>query len=750
LRLNDPGYNVVRRIEPRCTLTGWIRAIELVILLGSNALAQDITPADRSKSAIEGLRAKDVAARRGAANQVRLAAREVQREALPVLIDLLMKEKDGQVRLAVLDAVTSLGPEAEPAVPALLHTLKTSYGGQGQEESHQDYRSALALAAIGKPAVEGLRSLLKERKENVRAEVVMALGRIGPEASSAVPDLVPLLGDASVRIRREASRTLGLIGPAAIEPLIASSKSGDIVIREGAIEAFGSIPSPDARANQTVMDRAHDQAPGVRVAALRSLARLGLPEDSLLPIVREALRDDDERVRLAVVKLLETRPGLRTRMAPDFESLLTTGSDGVARLAAFLLGRSGLEAAPRLLGALRRNGSRVDSIAEGLAQIGRPAVALLSKAIEDPEPRVRQGAALALGQIRPLPSGISQKLASGLADPNSDVRSAFLTAIGHLGPKAVGSVEAVRGLLADGSPEIRARAIEVLSQSAPRDEALLGDLGPLVDDPEPKVQARAINALRALGPPGQKVLPAVIRRLESPDAEVRLAAVQMVESHGLEAVQAIPSLITLLRDPTPKIRSIAATTLGRFGKAAQPALPSLTTLLGDEDPAIREAVLSTIGSLELDAQTVRPYLARGLRDDKAEVRRAATRAVPRLGPEGVLLVPDIILMAARKENARSVDRLLRPFERTGPDSRSLPELVKCLDHDQVAVKLLAIKFLGLAGKNASEALPALERIREDPSAEVRQQAKNAAEKIQGDAGSKAKDQAGNNLPSSNK
>ena len=90
-------------------------------------------------------------------------------------------------------------------------------------------------------------------------------------------------------------------------------------------------------------------------------------------------------------------------------------------------------------------------------------------------------------------------------------------------------------------------------------------------------------------------------------------------------------------------------------------------------------------------------------------------------------------MAARKENLRSVDRLLRPFERSGPDVRSLPELVKLLEHDQVAVRLLAIKFLGLAGRSARDALPALERIREDPSAEVRQQAKAACEQIRNDA-----------------
>ena len=164
-------------------------------------------------------------ARRAAAAGVRLADRSVQRDALPVLIELLMKEKDGQVRLAVFDAVTALGHDAAPAVPALVHTLRTDYGGQGKEETHQDYRAALALAAIGEPAVEGLRGLLGGRKESVRAEVAMGLGRIGPDAGAAIPDLILALGDKSERVRREASVALGRIGTIAVEPLIAAVRA---------------------------------------------------------------------------------------------------------------------------------------------------------------------------------------------------------------------------------------------------------------------------------------------------------------------------------------------------------------------------------------------------------------------------------------------------------------------------------------------------------------------------------------------
>ena len=173
--------------------------------------------------------------------------------------------------------------------------------------------------------------------------------------------------------------------------------------------------------------------------------------------------------------------------------------------------------------------------------------------------------------------------------------------------------------------------------------------------------------------------------------------------------------------------------MGGLGKAAQPALARLTRLLEAEPFEVREAATTALGSLELDAEVLRPHLARALRDDHSEVRRAASRAILKLGPQGSLFIPDIILLAEKKENARSVDRMLRLFERSGPDVRSLPELIKELGHKQDRVRLLAIKFLGLAGRNAKDALPALERMRDDPSADVRQQAQTACKQIRNNA-----------------
>lgn len=704
------------------------RGLLLVVLLGP--LPPGGAAEAQSPALLENLKNENVDTRRSAAKAIRLSDRKDRKSALAGLIDRLMTEKDGQVRLAVLDAITSLGPEAEPAIPALLHTLRTDSGGQRSEETHQDYRSALALAAIGQPAVEGLVEILKEKKENVRAEAVMALGRIGADASPAVPGLIPLLGDKSERIRREAAHALGQIGQAATVPLIAAATHQDAVVRAGAIEGLGLLPAPNDRARDSVVAGSKDEAPEVRAASLKAMGRLGLTEETLAPILRTDLEDQDEGVRLAAVALLVGRRGLLTRMAPDFESLLTAEQEGVAHDAAFLLGKLGPEAFPRLLDALRLESSRVDLIAGALARGGRPAVSLLHQVVGDANPRVRRGAALALGMIRPLDPSTVETLTTGLNDPDPSVKAAFLASIAGLGPRAKNAVPVVRNLLRDDSPAVRIQSIDVLSLAAPRDEQQLSDLLPLLDDSDPKVQKRAIDAIRNLGPIGRSAVSKVVGKLAtSPDQETRLAALEFLGSHGSFAEESVPAVTALLDDPSTRLRTVAVQVLGKMGKAAQPALDRLTSLLGEDQVEIRESVASVVGNLGLDAEIVRPALARAIQDKEQGVRRAALSAIFRLGPEGSILIPDLILLASREGGMSQSRRMLRRFERDGPNPKSVPELTLLLENDQQSVRLLATKFLGLAGAKARESLPALERLRDDPSEEVRKEAETALDLI---------------------
>lgn len=704
----------------------------LALLLGGPARSgavQEAASAEQAGSPFAELRAENVETRRHAAVALRLSARSEQRTALPILIDLLMSEKDGQVRLAVLDTVTALGADAEPAIPALVHTLRTNYGGQFREELHQDYRSALALAAIGRPAVAPLLGLVSGSRENVRAEVIMALGRIGPDASSAVSDLVPLLGAPSERIRKEVALTLGRLGPAAIEPLIAASTSREKFVRAGAIESLGALAPSSEVAERTVLEAMRDEEPAVRAAALAALTKSKAPDDVVLPILKQSLQHQDEGVRLATVNLLVARPDWCRKLAPDLESLLTGEHEDPARHAAFLLSRIGIDAAPRLLEALARETSRIEQIAEALAQIGARGTVVLTKALGASDSRVRRGAALALGQIRPIAPHTVANLTAGLSDPDLEVRTAFLKAIGDVGLRAKESTPAIRALLQDPSSQIRLQATPILARLAPRDRQLVADLIAQLNDSDTRVQQQAIEILRSLGPLGRTAIPATIAKLGSSSAEVRIAAMEMLGSHGQAAAEAVPALSGLLDDPAPPIRATASRILGQLGKPAQPAQSQLIALTTDQDRDVRVAAVLALGSLELGADALRPPLARALRDSQPEVRRAALRVVQRQGRQAAIFLPDIILLAANKETSKSAERLLRQFERTGAEVQSVAELVQHLSHDQDTVRLLAIKFLAVAGRGARDAIPALERLRDDPNSEVRKQAEAASERI---------------------
>src|SRR5262249_13298932 len=150
-----------------------------------------------------------------------------------------------------------------------------------------------------------------------------------------------------------------------------------------------------------------------------------------------------------------------------------------------------------------------------LAMIGTPVVASLVQAVKSPEPRVRRGAALALGQIRPVARDAVPSLTAGLSDADNEVRAAFLIAISHLGPRAGLSVPVVRELLRDKSPAIRLQSVRVLAQSAPRDNRLAADLTALLKtEVDPTVERQAIDTLRSLGPQGFGALAEIIGKLD--------------------------------------------------------------------------------------------------------------------------------------------------------------------------------------------------------------------------------------------
>src|SRR5262249_18727423 len=132
-------------------------------------------------------------------------------------LDYWIKEissKDPSKRENAMRAVVGFGPaKAQQAVPAILAELKKHTAKQPIDLSVR----ASAAAALGtilsakdadpkhiKDAVTILRRLCRDEQVVVRIRAVQSLARLGPEAASAIPDVIAVAQDQDTWDAREA------------------------------------------------------------------------------------------------------------------------------------------------------------------------------------------------------------------------------------------------------------------------------------------------------------------------------------------------------------------------------------------------------------------------------------------------------------------------------------------------------------------------------------------------------------------
>ena len=225
---------------------------------------------------------------------------------LPRELVAALKDESAGVRAAAAMAIVDFGPDFDPQIPALIAMM---------ERDEPGVRKACAEALEGAWPSPSLLSTLTEfltsRNRDVRFHAAQLLGRIGPEASAAIPALIALWKAPSGELypdpARGAARALGQMGPrpeaiAALVEVISPEKvernltahhallqkwsptgdHGGVVANEfrimSAIQGLGDI-GPPARAAIPALIAAHKKALELNVtmihaAAAKSLAAL--------------------------------------------------------------------------------------------------------------------------------------------------------------------------------------------------------------------------------------------------------------------------------------------------------------------------------------------------------------------------------------------------------------------------------------------------------------------------------------------
>lgn len=201
-----------------------------------------------------------------------LAARG--KAALPGILRGLANDK---ARPYAVHVAALLGPDAEPALPALLEAWK------GTADDPE-----------------------------LRAEIQFTLAEIGPAAAAAVPALTNSLASEDPQVRHSACYALGRIGPAAKGAVAALRKmleSADDTEQLRGIWALLKILPQDAAVKQMavplLMGAFEDEREVVRLEAAKSLGEIGSLARSAVPVLRKALNDESVHVREAAQAALD-------------------------------------------------------------------------------------------------------------------------------------------------------------------------------------------------------------------------------------------------------------------------------------------------------------------------------------------------------------------------------------------------------------------------------------------------------------
>ncbi len=118
------------------------------------------------------------------------------------------------VRKEALEATSRFGKQSGELVPILIGVLNRPDEKIGVGSAHAfAARSLGAMGLMALPSLPQLRKVIHE--QGVTNEVLIALGKMGPAAAPAVPDIVSFLQDKNAITASFALSTLGSIGPMA-------------------------------------------------------------------------------------------------------------------------------------------------------------------------------------------------------------------------------------------------------------------------------------------------------------------------------------------------------------------------------------------------------------------------------------------------------------------------------------------------------------------------------------------------------
>ncbi len=447
-------------------------------------------------------------------------------DTVPELLKALASE-DFEAREKAIIRLGKLGPEAKPAIPALVRVLSD------QSLWLRD-KARQSLREIG--AVPELVKALSHREADVRWRATKALAAIGEDAKDAAPALCKALKDENSQVRLYAVIALSETGgdPATVVPaLIETFKDGD---------------------SQVAVFAAHTGMPKFGAAAVARLLPLLEGDDSdLRRGATIALgHTKDKRAIASLIRRLRTDLDVRVRRE--------------AGTSLSLFGPDAKEAIPWIYQAIVAK----EMVAWDLTRFGADAVPALRLLLKNPDRGLRVSAVSSLGWIGPDAVQAVPNLVELLDDKDYWVRDSTCGTLARIGPKAKPAVPSLLRIIGQDRDElVRLSAIQCLRSIHPGHRAVVPALIVVLksnDDTTREFAAMAFEdvALGGLGPDTALAMNALVDALLNDRCrDVRVYAARALGHIGPPATNVIPVLTRVaLQDPDKDVAVVCRAAIG--------------------------------------------------------------------------------------------------------------------------------------------------------------------------------------------
>ena len=373
----------------------------------------------------------------------------------------LGKDQSARIKAAALMAsIDAKNVEARDALKAALE----------DKNAGLRYQAAFALVDTTErpPAlVDVLIEALSDEKPLHRQLAMISLRFLSTKTSKAVPALIKLTADEDKMVRRQAINTLGYVGSDSkmVLPVLAALfKDGDRDIRQSAISAMHHQKAADVLPYFKIA--LGDKTLDMRLAAIVGLGMEGIDANVALPLLAQALRDEEPTARLFAVHALARHGG---GAVPLYLKALTDKRDWVRKAAAegvSYTGEPGLKAVPALVHAARNDmqANVREAAVAALVKLGDGAIPGLAELIATREPGTRRNAVTALRNLgakaKPAVPGLIAVLKTG----DRGARMQAATILGTIGPDARDAVAALKDAARDPDPDLQEIAMQALEK----------------------------------------------------------------------------------------------------------------------------------------------------------------------------------------------------------------------------------------------------------------------------------------------